>query len=463
MLSPKRGLDPGTAIEPPTDAALGGVVEALHPQSVLAACRTQLESLAQDERSSWNHCRVVEALYHPGRYVRVAYAMLADDQVPVKRNWPQGQIVYLHAPLRPPMSRRGRVILLGGWPVEAYLFPNDRRLRGLRKFASRQAAADVWRGWMREAGDDFEVSAESLRRVLIRYVPEQKWIVRLRVRGVDRASGEPAKRSIAVRCASNRSCAMLARRHRVLRAIAAQQATAFQVPAVVGQQVSGGLLATQWNRGNTLLETLRRQPARAVMDRVSEVLASFHALPVEAFDRLPDAGVMSRVKDAVADLALACPDLEADLRRMAGEIRHCLNAFDACRSAVLHNDFHWNQLRLYDQRCTLLDLERMCSGDPLIDAANFAAQLRMLAHRPEHGVAAQQAADWADAFLNAWSRTRGEAIEPGRFGCFTAMSLLELARGMMRHLRPGWRLLARTCIESAAAGLGATKIEAVLL
>lgn len=449
-------------IELPTDAVLGPVVEALGPANVLESCRRQLGAIDGEERASWRHCRIVEALYHPGRYIRVAYALLADESIPAKRNWPEGQIVYIHAPLRPPMSRRGHALTLNGRQVEAYLFPNDRRLRGLRKFASRQVAANVWREWMRESGDVFEMSAESLRRVMIRYVPEQKWIIRLRVRGVESVSGESAKRSIAVRSATNRSCAILASRHRFLAKETEAGNRPFHVPGVVGYQMSGGLLATQWIRGNTLLESLAGESTADLMDRIAAILASFHALPPAPLASLPQADVVSRVRDAASDLAIACPAQEAAIRQVELGLYRRLADLAVGQTAILHNDFHWNQLRIHGNRFTLLDLERMCIGDPMIDVANFATQLRMLGHRPEHDVSTEQAAGWAQAFLQAWSRNSGVRLAPDSFACYSALSLLELARGMMRHLRPGWRELAGRCIESARAGLVPANAEAVL-
>ena len=449
-------------IELPADAVLGPVVEALRPANVLETCRAQLETVDSAERASWRHCRIVEALYHPGRYIRVAYALVGDESVPVKRNWPEGQIVYLHAPLRSPMSRRGHALTLNGQDVEAYLFPNDRRLRGLRKFASRQDATKVWCEWIRTSGDQFEMSAESLRRVMIRYVPEQKWIIRLRVRGVDCLSGQPSKRSIAVRSATKRSCAILARRHQFLAEETSSGDRPFQVPGVVGFQMAGGLLATQWIRGNSLMESLAAESAADVMDRTAVVLASFHALPVTPLAALPEADVAGRVRDAVGDLAIACPEQESRIRQVERELYRRLEGLPGGHQAVLHNDFHWNQLRIQGDRFTLLDLERMCIGDPMIDVANFATQLRMLGHRREHDVDAEQAADWARIFLQAWSQHSGGHVASDSFACYSALSSLELARGMMRHLRPGWRELASRCIETAHAGLVSADAEAVL-
>jgi aminoglycoside phosphotransferase (APT) family kinase protein len=124
---------------------------------------------------------------------------------------------------------------------------------------------------------------------------------------------------------------------------------------------------------------------------------------------------------------------------------------DECDS--LHNDLHWKQFRFKDDRVAVLDLERMCSGDALVDAANLATQLRMLGLRPETGVEPSTAQCWAGEFEEAWRRVARRPIDPIRWQAYSMVSLLELARGMMRHLRPGWRALAARCVQSAEGGL----------
>ena len=139
----------------------------------------------------------------------------------------------------------------------------------------------------------------------------------------------------------------------------------------------------------------------------------------------------------------------------------CIDALAPGKSVRLHNDFHWNQLRINGDRIVVLDFERMCLGDPLMDVANFACQLRMLGYRSEYGVQKQAASRWAHLFLEEWTRRKGERIEPFHFRFFTALSLLELARGMIRHLRCGWRQLAGECIELAFNSVSSVGKEAI--
>ncbi|HEY3242203.1 MAG TPA: hypothetical protein VGM03_02540 [Phycisphaerae bacterium] len=450
-----------SAIDLPSDPVLDPVLAHLTPDEVLAACRAQLGLLEPATRESWTCCRMIEALYHPHRYVRVAYALLSDPATPPNRVWPEGQVVYIHAPLRAPLSRRGTLLKLGGSPVEAYAFPDDRRLRGLRKFAGRAAAVSTWQEWLIRSGENLQLQPDSLRRVLLRYVPEQKWLVRLRATGhvMDGLAEAPRtilsssaertplnKRSIAVRAAGRTACAELLIRH--LR-LAETGAPAFRVPGVVGVDLDRGLLATEWLRGHTLLEALAGSDASQVIGRVVRALRSFHRTVIPALDLLTPDDCRRRAAGALHDLSAACPALSARLRHLGRALHRRLRTLAPAAPVTLHNDFHWNQIRMEPDRLTILDLERLRCGDPWIDVANYATQLRMLAYRPEHAVDHQTAEAWRAEFLEQWSRGADRAANSNAFRCYSVLSLLELARGMLRHLRCGWPALAEHCVNQA--------------
>ncbi|UCF22915.1 MAG: aminoglycoside phosphotransferase family protein [Ralstonia sp.] len=442
-----------TQLELPVDDVLGDWRARLAPPNVLAACREQLRRADETERRSWQHCEVAGVRYEPARCVRVAYVLLGDPQTPAHRRWPEGQIVYFRAPVREPLSRRGERLSLDGHEVESYCFPNDRRLRGIRKFAGKSAIIHKWQAWIDSSGDDFRIDGDTVQRLLVRYVPEQKWIVRLRAEGIDR-SGSCTKRRIAVRAASASGCAALARAHQTFAEFARQAGNLFVVPAVVGCDTKQGLLGVEWIRGDSLVEALRSLPAQKTLERVAAILHTLHSaqassLPVQTME-----DVNERVQQAVDDLSKARPDLRPRLASLAREFQALARTIHAADPATLHNDFHWNQLQIKGNRYALLDLERICCGDPLIDVANFVTQLRLLGVRPELDVEPMTAEVWARTFLIAWERRTARPVVADRLRVYSVLSRLEFARGMMRHARSGWPILAEHCVAGAESDLG---------
>lgn len=391
-------------------------------------------------------CRFVEALYHPGRYVRAAFALVSDPETPRKRYWPQGQVIYLHHPVRRPMSRRGRVIMINDSAFECYAFPNDRRLRGLRRFTSRHAATACWQDWLDRSGDAFNIDPSTLRRVMLRYVPEQKWIARLRCRGFERSSQQPAKRSVAVRSAGRDAVMNLTHRHAVLARSAKRGAISFDVPDVVGVEPTVGLVAVEWIKHLSLPETMQQLGVSTTCSRVSKCVRSLHNARIGGLDVLDPDHLVRRMVQACNDLQSVYPSWAASLAKV---VRFCESVVGRAAwnpTAMLHNDLHLGQVGLRHDRMVLFDLERLAIGDPIVDVANLYVQIRLAGLRDEFAIDPPTANEWAKAQVDAF-RTAGVSIDSLLFQICASLSALELARGMMRHLRANWFDTAEQCIH----------------
>lgn len=447
--------------DPPADEVLGPALQALTPVAVLDACREQLRGKAGSDAPAWKSIRVIEALYHPQRYVRIAYALWAGETVSDRRAWPEAQIVYLHAPVREPMSRRGTIIRVGDVDVEAYRFPNDRRLRGMRKFTGREDATRVWQSWLDRGDSRVRIDQATLQRLLVRYVPEQKWVARLRAETRPGDGGASRKLRIAVRCSSPDSCATLLYRHVALTGAASESGAAPIVPRVVGASVEEGILAVEWNRGQSLIESLKAESPCEVMKELAAVVVSLHATSLPALDLITPRDIASAVREAAGQLALACPTRAAQVGSLVRELEDRLGMITPGNPVSLHNDLHFDQVRIKRGGITLLDLERMAVGDALIDVANLVTQLRMLGSRTEFAIEERIANRWANEFLHRWVECTAERVDGDRFRCYAVWSLLKLACGMMRHLRPGWRDLLDRCLEAAEGTLAVvgSKVE----
>jgi aminoglycoside phosphotransferase (APT) family kinase protein len=350
--------------------------------------------------------------------------------------------------VRRPVSRRGSIIRLRETEVEAYRFPNDRRLRGVRRFAATRFAPLIWQRWIDQNSQVGALDAATLQRRFIRYVPEYKWIIRLRAE-VRSGGGEVSKQRIAVRCSSPASCHRLAARHEAVSKALAGYSRVVRVPGLVGVGVDQGLLAVEWDRGEALLERLTAADGGEAIDAFVAALCVFHSAVVPDLPELTVGGVCDDARGAASDLAATCPELADTLRSLNEAIRQQLQRIETPQVATLHNDLHVGQIHCKRGRVTILDLERMVVGDPLIDVAHFAVQLAMLPNRPEMNVERADADRWAARFLASWSEQADDPIDPRRFRAYAAASLLKLAHGSMRHLRPGWRNTVQLCVERA--------------
>ena len=440
----------------PCDPVFGDVFAALSPDRVRPALSAGLGE-------TWSHCSVIEALYDPGAQVRIAYA-LSHKPLRPGRAWPDGEVFYLRYPVRRPMSRRGEVFSIDGHELELYRFPNDRRLRGLRRFSKREHAAEVWQRWLKEREPQLTLQPDTLRRELLRYVPEQKWIVRLSAQCHDAAKGADEKRTIAIRSAEAGLCRTIHDRSRALRRAVREHEGAFHVPRAMVLDADLGLMATRWAWGDSLLEMLRANDPASVMDRVASGLRVLQRLSIDGLETVHAADRLASARECVRDLGAVLPRMKPSLEVLLAELSRRCPADDPAHSCMCHNDFHWNQFRGQPDRLTILDLERCALGDPCVDVATFRIQLAMLPHRPQLHVSTAEASTWSQAFRSAWESQAGSGspkLDDDRVRWHSAIALLVLARGMMRHLRAGWPELAERCCESATATLGSSKAEAV--
>lgn len=442
----------GVCTDFPRDRVLGEVLARLDPATVLAAIQAQFDDIPQYTRDGWRHIVAIDAAYHPERHVRLVFALLSDPQTPHERLWPEGELVYLHAPVRRPMSRRGRILRLGDVEVEVYRFPDDRRLRGLRKFASATAAPQQWQRWIDATGGG-EINPATLQRRFIRYVPEEKWIARLRAEVSVAGIAEPVKRRIAIRCSSPAACERLARRQTgVFDALA--ESSAIRVPKVVGAEFTSGLLAIAWDRGESLLEALRLDAS--MIPRFTDALREFHSTPVVRLPLLTLNRVAQSIRPYAEDLAMVCEDQATEILDLARDTASRLVHVAADPPVTLHNDLHFRQVLVKGHQFTFLDLERMSAGDAMIDLGNLVAQALILPHRPDDGVVQATAESWRKALLAGWSDSGGTMHE-GKLAALTVASLIKLAHGGLRHLRPGWRSQVQTCLDLAHKELSAQR------
>ncbi len=432
----------------PADPVIGKVFPCLEPDSLLQVLRDTLTAEPAERRAAWTTCSPIEALYDPGEHVRIAYVLLKDDSIPSKRAWPQGDVIYVRYPVRKPMSRRGSVVTIDGHEFEVYRFPNDRRLRGLRRFAHRDRAASLWQHWLSEDEPTLALDADSLRRSLLRYVPEQKWIVNLVATCYDGEAQADTKRSVAVRSAGVRECKTIYNRTVAMRRIRKRLDGLFRVPKPVAIDTKLGLLAVRWVWGDPLLDLLRSSDADAVLKLTAGGLHAFHHAPIEDLAHTTTEDYLAGVLQCGKDITAAVPDLGTAVRGVIESLKARVPGPPAVERTV-HNDFHHKQLLGRSNRLTILDLERCCLGDPCVDVATFSAQLSFLSSRPDVEVSQAESDAWSLGFLKAWESVTGESLNVARLRWHSAVAMLTLARGMLRHLRPGWPATVHACVERA--------------
>jgi Ser/Thr protein kinase RdoA (MazF antagonist) len=105
-------------------------------------------------------------------------------------------------------------------------------------------------------------------------------------------------------------------------------------------------------------------------------------------------------------------------------------------AAPIHRDLKPDHAFLSDERVTLIDLDSVAMGDPVRDPAHLLSYL--LARVGLDPVTPERARAVGSAFVEEYF-ANVPAEWRARFPLHCAGALLEVASGIFRHQRPGWR------------------------
>jgi aminoglycoside phosphotransferase (APT) family kinase protein len=127
--------------------------------------------------------------------------------------------------------------------------------------------------------------------------------------------------------------------------------------------------------------------------------------------------------------------------RVAEAVIDWAEASDTPDEWTVHGDLYENQVLVAGNRLTLIDLDDVGPGDPLLDAANFSAHLLLLATSgaPAGGLIGRYRVEIRAASARAFD------VAPAELAWREAYCLLRLVSGPFRVLHPAWpaRLAAR--------------------
>jgi|GEM_PF-2708366 len=387
----------------------------------------------------------LDASYQPGESLRASFAWQPAGDIPLDRVWAEGRVFALRSPVREPMSGRGCVAHLDGVPVELYALPRDRRLRDLKHLIRRDALADLWASWFDERIE--------LRRTFLRYVPESKFICQVRpASGFAEQSKLPE--GVALRITREKTAKQLAYRHRVCAQQAEQLAGYLDIPGLAAADTEKGLVAIHWMGGLTLDNKLRKSKPERIINRLVQATQQFHQLQVDNLTMLTPAAVLAKTNEYLGELHAALSTHRRALQSIGADLSLLAKCVEpAACIKTLHNDLNWAQVQVRRDRYTILDLECMAIGDPLVDIAHMDVCLELAPMRDDLSITKQESDLWRSLWLEEWGKLIADVSASPAFHFYRASSAIRLACGMLSHLRPVWPELIPAALRSAEQSL----------
>lgn len=335
---------------------------------------------------------------------------------------------WIELPGRPPM------LPLSDEQAIIYFYPNDCLIDGLRILAEpKKLQRLLYEHDPRFPAADWRISDRQIRLTTVRYKPERRAVVRIRVKAKNRTSGDKRRVAVYARIyADDRGEPAFALQRR-LHDFAASSNRVI-VPTPIVYVAERRLMLMEAFEGDILLNRIHAGDREAIMTAAAALaeLQSYDdsSVPLKSFDSL--------LEDAAATGELLChvvPEMLDETEEIMARLGTYRCAFGQDRVGFVHGDFYHGQVIVQAHRAAIIDFDRSYFGEVAADAGNFCAHLRLLEIDSRVSGRAQIEQD----FLAAYQDTTGRKLGETSLRFHTAHGLFLLAVGPFRRMEAGWR------------------------
>jgi aminoglycoside phosphotransferase (APT) family kinase protein len=208
-------------------------------------------------------------------------------------------------------------------------------------------------------------------------------------------------------------------------ALSRWQSDVLKVPALLAEPYDGFLLM-EYVSGRNLGDALEHESSSSEREHfirsAARALAALHSMALVSRERRTVAAEFVSLQERLAALRQAASDLHHELEGFTQKIASHLAKVDAPGSCTIHGEYKPNQLLVSDGDIALVDLDRVCNGDPAIDVGNFAAVLCKEVALERHA----HLEDLARVFLDEYLEQRSSPGVAERARLYKAIALLRM-------------------------------------
>lgn len=432
----------------PADPSVPGLQTALDVDAVLELLRKALPEVGDGLGLEKN--TIVDVRYRPGGPCWILYRLKVRDGKRSSRQLLSGRLLgeserpeTLPRELLARYRDRGDtvfdtpVVYLPEVPMQLFAFPLDSSLPGL--FDATDASAlkrHLNRMWSRRG--------VRVRRVTPRplgYTPHARAAFLYEILGECRDSGLPElRRLIGKMHAKKQTARLFADAWAVWRA--AEGRIGLAPP--VGYIPSAGLTLQEKVAGQRLGGLVDTPGFDKWVKQTARALATLHGLTMPLSSRRKPAEEARGVHRWAGVLMAIRPDMARRVERLRDKLASELEV-RARLSGPIHADFHHTNVLVDGENVTIIDLDEVAFGDPMVDVGRFLASLRVPARRAFGDIAALNGA--GATFLEAYLNAAGG--DEKRAHLFEAASLLIAAGSSFRIQRPSWEEEVSLLVEES--------------
>ena len=286
----------------------------------------------------------------------------------------RSQIEYQKACDQAKNLRPTTVLHLDKYGIIGWFFPYDPALPMLHKVLDRAFAENYLMKFLLLQQRGLSPVIRGLDIDIVNYRPEIRCTYRYDYQGL---SGN--KKTIFGKSFADNKGAEIQRRIVILNQHTKTYPGGFTFPPPLGYDENLNTLWLEGLAGQPLLEQLDETNARLLMVQVANNLLDFQSVKIPGLAVISEANMLAEIQKKILKLQNAFPSIAQRFENILTLLRRGQEDLPDLPCRLSHGDFHIQQLLwMKDKRIALFDFDELVLASPLMDLANFSADLYAL-------------------------------------------------------------------------------------
>lgn len=271
-------------------------------------------------------------------------------------------------------SQQGAVLHIDKFGMIGWFFPGDPALPWLSKVLDKEFIRNYFADFLLFQYDLPFIAIREIALSIINYRPEIRCTYRY---DIERLAG--STQTLYGKTFADGSGAEVHRRIVDLYQRMENRPENFVMPWLLGYDY---ILHTLWMDGLDgipLLDIVNEQNADRLMARLAKHLVDFHSVNIDGLETISAEDQLVEIEKKCTKLQHVFPSLSKRIKAVLVNLSEQKPDTSLGSLRLIHGDFHIQQLLLMDDnRIALFDFDELAIADPLVDVANFSADLYTL-------------------------------------------------------------------------------------
>ncbi len=271
-------------------------------------------------------------------------------------------------------SQQMTVLHIGKYGMVGWFFPCDPAFPWLSKVLDKEFIRRYFAGFLLLQQDAPACVIKAVALSIINYRPEIRCTYRYDIK---RLSG--SIQALYGKTFADEGGAEIHRRIAALYQRAQKNAGSFVMARPLGYDSTLRTIWLEGLDGKPLLESINKQNSAMLLAQLARHLADFHRTSLTGLGVLSEDEQLVEIQKKSAKLQAAFPALATRIEAILIKLKAQKPGLGLDSMRLSHGDFHVQQLLLMDDnRMALFDFDELAMANPLVDVANFSADLYAL-------------------------------------------------------------------------------------